>query len=159
MTATFASVDRGAFVINFRDGMSRVARLAVAGCRSDQSAAESVSESARAGAAADRRSGWRRLRVAVAVAVLFGRAARDGGVLAFGLALEVTSMAAVSLVWRSNGALVATPGTGGLGGSFERYNPGASQVGVLTGHFVALEPTDLPGRVTLRRALVGECQA
>jgi len=151
MTATVASVGRGALLFNFRDGMSRVALwltpvvdLTRALPSMFQNPLPTVLLQAAVWLAA--------ISSAVAVGAVLGRRSHAAMILVFGLTLEAATMAAVSLVWRSNRVSVATPYVAGPV-VLKRYDPGTNQIVVAYRPFQRLEPADLPGRIVLANAL------
>ena len=156
-TATMASVDRGAFVFNFRDGISRVARwlspvvdLTRALPSLFQNPPPTVLLQAAIWGAA--------LASAVAVGFALNRRGRAAVVLGFGLTLQLAAMIAVASVWRTNGAAVATPYAAGPA-LLRRYDPAAGQIAIAYRPFERLERADLPGRIVLARALTSGTRA
>ena len=157
MTATMASVDRGAFIFNFRDGMSRVA-LWLTPVVDLTKALPSLFQNpppivllqtAVWLAAIPQRWPW---------GAVLGRRGRAAMIVVFGLTLEAATMAAVSLVWRSNRVSVATPYVAGPV-VLKRYDPGTNQIVVAYRPFQRVDLADLPGRIVLARALTTNARA
>jgi hypothetical protein len=151
MTATMASVNRGGFVFNFRDGLSRVA-LWLSPVVDLTKALPSLFQNPPATVLLQTAMWLGALAAAVAVAALFNRRSRTAVILGFGLALELATMAAVSLVWGTNRAAIVTPHAAGPA-VLRRYNPDARQIALAYRPFHRLAQRDLPGRIVLARIL------
>ena len=154
ITITVVSVGRGALVFNVRDGVSRLAGwlspvvdLGKGLPSLFQSPAPIVAQQAAVWLAA--------IGSALAVGTLFNRRGRAAVILGFGLTLEAAAMAAVSWVWRSNQATVATPYAAGPAvlrrSSVDDDH--ADQIAVAYRPFQRLERVDLPRRIVLTRIL------
>jgi len=150
MTATVASVGRGALLFNFRDGMSRVA-LWLTPVVDLTKALPSMFQNPLPTVLLQTAVWLAAISSAVAVAAVLSRRSHAAVILGFGLTLEAATMAAVGLVWRSNRVSVATPYVAGPV-VLRRYNPGANQIAVSYRPFHRLDPADLPGRIVLARA-------
>ena len=165
ITATIASVDRGAFLFNFRDGMSRIA-LWLSPVADLTKALPSLFQNGPSIVLLQTAVWLAAVAVAVAAAAALGRRGRAAVILAFGLTLQVAATAAVSLVWRSNRASIATPYAAGPA-LLARYDSEANQTALAYRPFQRLDPADLPGRLVLvraadqsrRRTRVGEAPA
>ena len=151
-TATIASVDRGAFVFNFRDGMSRVARWLTPVVDLTR-ALPSLFQNPPSTVLVQTAVWTAALAVAVLVGALLSGRGRAAVILGFGLALEVASMGAVSWVWRSNHAAVVTPYAAGSV-VLQHYDPEARQIAVAYRPFHRLDRTALPGRIVLARTFL-----
>ena len=151
MTATMASVDRGGFVFNFRDGMSHIA-LWLSPVVDLTRALPSLFQNPPSTVLLQTAVWIAALTCAVVVGALLSHRGRAAVIVGFGLTLEAATMAAVSLVWRSNHAAVATPYVAGPA-VLRRYNPDARQIAVMYRPFHRLERTTLPGRIVLARML------
>ena len=92
--------------------------------------------------------------VAVAAAAAVGRRGRAAVILAFAPHFASRGNgSAVSLVWRSNRASIATPHAAGPA-LLARYDSEANQTALAYRPFRRLDPADLPGRLVLVRALM-----
>ncbi len=151
MTATVALVGRGAFLFNFRDGMSRVA-LWLTPVVDLTKALPSMFQNPLPTVLLQTAVWLAAISSAVAVAAVFGRRSHAAMILVFGLTLEAATMAAVSLVWRSNRVSVATPYVAGPV-VLKRSRPGTNQIVVAYRPSQRLKPADLPGRIVLARVL------
>jgi hypothetical protein len=151
MTATVASVGRGALLFNFRDGMSRVA-LWLTPVVDLTKALPSLFQNPLPTVLLQTAIWLAAISSAVAVAAALSRRSHAAVILGFGLTLEAATMAAVSLVWRSNRVSVATPYVAGPA-VLRRYNPRANQIAVAYRPFRRFEPAELPARIVLARAL------
>jgi len=151
MTATVASVGRGALLFNFRDGMSRVA-LWLTPVVDLTRALPSMFQNPLPMVLLQAAIWLAAISSAVAVGAVLGRRSHAAMILVFGLSLEAATMVGVSLVWRSNRVSVATPYVAGPV-VLKRYDPGTNQMVVAYRPFQRLEPADLPGRIVLARAL------
>jgi hypothetical protein len=151
ITASVASAGRGALLFNFRDGMSRVA-LWLTPVVDLTKALPSMFQNPLPIVLLQTAVWLAALASAVAAATVFGRRSHAAAILGFGLTLEAATMAAVSLVWRSNGASVATPHAAGPV-VLRRYHPQSNQIAVAFRPFHRLEPADVPGRIVLAGSL------
>jgi len=152
MTATIASVDRGAFVFNFRDGMSRVAHW-LSPVVDLTRALPSLFQNPPSTVLVQTAVWTAALAVAVLAGALLAGRGRAAVILGFGLALEGASMGAVSWVWRSNHAAVVTPYAAGSV-VLQHYDPEAGQIAVAYRPFHRLDRTELPGRIVLARTFL-----
>jgi hypothetical protein len=151
ITTTIAAVDRGAFVFNFRDGKSHIA-LWLSPVVDLTTALPSLFQNP-PGVVMLQTAVWlAAIATAVAAAMLAGRRGRVEAVLAFGLALEIGAMAAVSAVWRSNDKVVATPYAGGPA-LLRRFHPDGNQIALAYRPFQRLERGTLPRQIVLSRGL------
>jgi hypothetical protein len=151
MTTTMASVERGAFVFNFRDGMSRLA-LWLSPVVDLTKALPSLFQNPPSTVLLQTVIWIAALAFAVVVATLLNSRGRAAVIVGFGLALEAAAMGAAALVWRSNHAEAITPYAAGPT-VLRRYNPDARQIAVAYRPFRRIDPTDLPGRIVLARIL------
>ena len=151
MTATIASVDRGAFVFNFRDGMSRVAHW-LSPVVDLTRALPSLFQNPPSTVLLQTAVWIAALTFAVVVGALLNDRGRAAVILGVGLTLEATTMGAVSWVWRSNHAAVVTPYAAGPI-VLRHYDPDAGQIALAYRPFHRLDRTDLPGRIVLARTL------
>ena len=150
-TATMATVDRGGFVFNFRDGMSRVA-LWLSPVVDLTTALPSLFQNPSRVVLVQTAVWLAAIAAAVAVTAFFSRRGHATVMLVGGLAFEVAAMVAVSSVWRSNDAVVATPYPAGPA-LLRRYDPEARQIALAFRPFHRIEPTDLLRRIVLARTL------
>jgi len=151
MTITIASVERGAFVFNFRDGMSRVA-LWLTPVVDLTRALPSLFQNPPSIVLLQTVVWLAAIASAVGVAAAVGRRGRTAVILGLGLTLEMAAMAAVALVWRTNRSVVATPYAAGPA-LLRRYDAEANQVALAYRPFQRVRPADLPRRVVLARAM------
>jgi hypothetical protein len=151
MTATIASVDRGALLFHFRDGMSRVA-LWLTPVVDLTRALPSMFQNPLPTVLLQTAVWLAAIASAVAAGAILSRRSRAAVLLGFGLTLEAATMAAVSWVWRSNRVSVATPHAAGPV-VLRRYNPEGNQIAIAYRPFYRLETGDLPGRIVLARTL------
>jgi hypothetical protein len=149
-TATMALVDRGAFVFNFRDGMSRVA-MWLSPVIDLTRALPSMFQNGPAVVWLQAAVWLAAVASAVAAALYASRRRPTSAVLAFGLTLELTVMVAVSTVWWTNGALVVAPGAGGAA-LLRRLDPGSAQLALGFRPFRRLDIEELPAELVLARA-------
>ena len=153
MTATIAFVDRGAFVFNFRDGMSRVAHW-LSPVVDLTRALPSLFQNPPSTVLLQTAVWTAALASAVVVGALLSRHGRAAVIVGFGLTLEVAAMGAVSWVWRSNHAAVVTPYAAGPV-VLRHYDPAAlRQIALAYRPFHRLIKTELPGRIVLARTLL-----
>jgi hypothetical protein len=150
MTATIASVDRGAFLFNFRDGMSRVA-LWLSPMVDLPGALPSMFQSAPPTLAFPTAAWLAAIAAALAVAAAVGRYGRAATVVGFGVTLEVAIMVAASAVW-TDGAVVATPDAAGPA-LLQRYRPQSNQIAVAYRPFRRLDHARLLNEVAFGTAL------
>ncbi|HEY3045540.1 MAG TPA: hypothetical protein VGJ39_16030, partial [Vicinamibacterales bacterium] len=151
ITATMAFVDRGAFVFNFRDGLSRVA-LWLSPVVDLTKAVPSLFQNPPSTVLLQTAIWIAALTFAVVVGVLLNHRGSAAVIVGFGLALEAATMGAAALVWRSNHAAVATPYVAGPA-VLRRDNPDARQIAVAYPPFHRIERTDLPNRIVLAKIL------
>jgi hypothetical protein len=151
MTATIASVGRGALLFNFRDGMSRVA-LWLTPVVDLTKALPSMFQNPLPTVLLQTAVWLAAISSAVAAGAILSRRSRAAVLLGFGLTLEAATMVAVSLVWRSNRVSVATPYVAGPV-VLRRYDPEGNQIAIAYRPFYRLETADLPGRIVLARTL------
>ncbi len=149
MTATVAAVDRGAFVFNFRDGVSRLA-LWLSPVVDLTKALPSLVQNPPGTVAVQTGIWLLAIAAAVGFARLFDR--RRGSAVKLGLALEVATMAAVSLVWRGNHVDAATPASAGAA-VLARYRADSGQLALAYRPFHRVPLAELPGEVVLARTL------
>ena len=149
MTATIAFVDRGAFVFNFRDGMSRVA-LWLSPVVDLTKALPSLFQNPPSTVLLQTAVWTAALTCAVVVAALLNDRGRAAVIVGFGLTLEAAMMGAVSWVWGSNHAAVVTPYAAGPP-VLRHYDPNARQIAVAYRPFNRLERADHPSRIKLAR--------
>ncbi len=157
MTATIATVGRGALLFNFRDGMSRVA-LWLTPVVDLTKALPSMFQNPLPTVLLQTAVWLAAISSAVAVGAVLGRRSYAAMILGFGLTLEAATMAAVSLVWRSNRVSVATPYVAGPV-VLRWFHPGTNQIVLAYRPFQQLEPVDLPGRIVLARTTPAMLQA
>jgi hypothetical protein len=157
LTATMAWVDRGAFVFNFRDGMSRIA-VWLSPVADLTTALPSLFQNAPRDVLLHAGLWLSAIAIAVAVSAAVGRGSRAAAILGFGLTFEIAAMVAVSFIWQSNDAVVATPHVAGPL-LLQRYPLEVRQIAVAYRPFHRLQPTDLPGRIVLARILAPTPQA
>jgi hypothetical protein len=150
-TTVVASVGRGAFVFNFRDGMSRVAMWLTPVVDLTR-ALPSLFQNPPATVLAQTAIWLTAIAAAVAVGALANRLGRQATVLAFGLAIELTTMVAVSLVWRSNHVTAVTPGASGPA-VLRTLAPRTRQLALAYRPFGRMSLAALPERVVLARML------
>lgn len=151
MTVTMASVDRGGFVFNFRDGMSRVA-LWLSPAVDLTKALPSLFQNPPSIVLLQTAVWAAALAFAVVAGALLNDRGRAAVILGFGLTLQAASMAAVSWVWRTNRVAVVTPYAAGPA-VLRHYDPDARQVAMAYRPFHRLDRTDLPSRIVLARTL------
>jgi hypothetical protein len=151
MTATFAFVDRGAFVFNFRDGRSRVAAW-LSPVVDLTRAVPSLFQNPPGTVLLQTVIWLLALAFAVAVASMLNRRGRAAVVVGFGLALEAAAMVAVSLVWQSNHGAVATPYASGPA-VLHHYDLQANQIAFAYRPFHRLALVEVPSRMVLASAL------
>ena len=149
MTLTVTLVDRGAFVFNFRDGVSRlllwlspVVNLTKAVPSLFQNPPEMVVVQAAIWA------------LAIVGAVVLARLSGSGrgSTVRLGLALEVAAMVAVSLVWRTNHVDAATPASGGTA-VLDAYQADSSQLALAYRPFRRVRLAELPADIVIARTL------
>ena len=157
MTATIAAVGRGALLFNFRDGMSRVA-LWLTPVVDLTKALPSMFQNPLPTVLLQTVVWLAAISSAVVVGAVLGRRSYATIILGFGLTLEAATMAAVSLVWRSNRVSVATPYVAGPV-VLKRFHPGTNQIVLAYRPFQQLEPVDLPGRIVLATTTPAMLQA
>jgi hypothetical protein len=151
VTITIASVDRGAFVFNFRDGLSRVA-LWLTPVVDLTKALPSLFQNPPATAVSQAAIWIAALLLAVVVAAVLERWGRAAVIIGFGLTLQATAMAAVASVWRTNGAAAVTPYAGGAA-VLRRYDVGHRQLAVGYRPVGRISGNELLARITLARML------
>jgi hypothetical protein len=151
MTATIAMVGQGAFVFNFRDGMSRVA-LWLSPVVDLTRALPSLFQNPPAVVVQQTLVWAAALGAAVAAAFLLNRRGRAVVLVGSGLVLQAAVTAAVSLVWQSNGVVPITPEFSGPA-TLRRYDPDISQLALAYRPLQRLPLADLPGRIVLARTL------
>jgi hypothetical protein len=154
ISMTIAAVDRGTFVFNFRDGMSRVA-LWLTPVVDLSRALPSLFQNPPALVMVQTAVWSLALALALAVAVARGRRGYTSALVAFGLTLEATTMGATSAVWRSNHVNAARPYAGGAA-LLERLEPGAHQVALAYRPFRRLDTADVAHRIVLATMLPTE---
>jgi hypothetical protein len=150
-TATMALVGRGAFVFNFRDGMSRVA-VWLSPVVDLTKSLPSLFQSSPATVWAQTGIWVATIAGAIVVAWWFSRRRPAVGVVALAFSLEIAVMIAVASVWRTNDAAIVTPFAGGTA-LLRRYDDGAAQVALAYRPFRRLAREELPGRLLLARFL------
>jgi hypothetical protein len=151
MTVTIAFVDRGAFVFNFRDGMSRVA-LWLSPVVDLTKALPSLFQNSPSIVLLQTAVWITALIVAILAGVVLNSRGRAAVIVGFGLTLEAATMGAVSFVWRTNHATAVTPYTAGSA-VLRRYNPASRQIAITYRPFHRLERTDVLGRIVLATIL------
>jgi hypothetical protein len=149
MTATMTLVDRGAFVFNFRDGMSRVAAWLTPVVDLTK-ALPSLFQNPPLMVVYQTAVWCGTLGAAILVAKRLRRA-RAPMALAVGLPLQIAIMAGASWVWQNNGAVVPRPNVAGPA-LLQTVDAVARQIAVSYRPFHRLDVRDLPGRVVLARA-------
>jgi hypothetical protein len=151
ITTTIASVGRGTMVFNNRDGMSRVA-VWLSPVVDLTTALPSLFQNSPQTAVLHMAAWLAAIASAIAVGVLFNRRGREAGVVAFGLALQIAAMAAVSGVWHSNHATVPTPSASGPA-VLRRWSASNSRIAFAYSPFHRVDSTALPGGIVLARTL------
>jgi hypothetical protein len=150
MTTTMAAVGRGGLVFNDRDGVSRVAAW-LSPVVDLPRALPSLFQNPPRTVVLQAGVWLLAIASAVAVGALFNRRGREAVVVAFGLTLQIAAMAAVSIVWRSNAATVATPSASGPP-VLRRWHSG-DRIALAYRPFHRLDSTALPGAIVLARTL------
>jgi hypothetical protein len=151
MTSTIAAIGHGAYVFNFRDGISRLALWVspvvdlTRGLPSlFQSPPSLVWQQALVWTAA--------VAAAVAAGLMLNRFGRAVVVVGSGLTLQLGILAAVSFVWTSHQAAVVTPGSSGPA-LLRTYDADQAQLALTYRPLGLLSAADLPGRVVLAQTL------
>jgi len=92
------------------------------------------------------------IAAAVGAAALVARRGRTAAATAFGLVLELGVMAAVSVVWGTNHATVATPNAGGPA-VLRHLDSTSPPLALAYRPFRRLDPADVPARIVIARTL------
>jgi hypothetical protein len=151
MTATMTA-DRGAFVFNFRDGMSRIA-LWLTPVVDLTKALPSLFQNSPGMVVLQTAMWFGALASAAAATALLMRRTRMPPGLLLGLTLQLAAMTAVSSVWRSNGATVPRPGVAGPA-LLQKFDAGAAQIAVSYRPFRVVAFANLMDRIVLARAFL-----
>jgi hypothetical protein len=150
MTATMAAVGQGGLVFNDRDGISRIATWLSPAVDLPR-ALPSLFQNPPATVVLQAGIWLAACALAVAAAALAGRRSREAVLLTFGLTLQAAAMAAVSLVWQTNAATVATP-SASAPAVLRRLSEG-DRIAWSYRPFRRLDATELPGAIVLARTL------
>jgi len=153
ITATMALVDRGAFVFNFRDGMSRVG-LWLTPVVDLTRAMPSLFQNDPATVLLQTTVWLGAIGLAIVAAAVLERHFRVPTVLALGLPLQVLTMAAVSSVWQTNDATAPRPYAAGSA-LLRRYDVDGGQIAIAYRPYRPLRHSDLLGAIVLARTLLG----
>jgi len=150
-TFTMAAVDRGALVLNFRDGASRLLRY-LSPAVDLTTGVPSVFQTD-PGIALLHALVWiAALSFAIAAAVWVARRAGAASTatvtVAAGLAAAVAAMASLTIVWRSNHAIPLTPGRG-VPIFLQHDDPDRSAIAVRLSPFQRVPMQELAARLTL----------
>jgi hypothetical protein len=144
-TSTIAWVDRGALLLNHRNGASRLA-LWLAPAVDLTKALPSLFQNPPATVVFQTGIWLSAIVVSTAIAFMLGRRIR--AVVALGLALELTTTAAVSLVWRSNHVNAAAPAPGGSA-VLRQYDPFSGQFALAYRPFHRVPIQNMLGQIPL----------
>jgi hypothetical protein len=150
ITATMATVARGGFVFNDRDGLSRVA-MWLSPAVDLTRALPSLFQSSPGTVVLQTAIWLAALGAALTAAALLDRRGPAVAIVGFGLTMEVTAMIAASLVWRTNRATAPTPSASGP--RVLRQLSGGDRIALSYRPFSRLDPGALPGGIVLARTL------
>ena len=149
ITTSVVAVDRGALLLNFRDGSSRL--LAWLSPVVDlTTAVPSVFQSS-LGLVVWQSAVWLAagaVVIVVAIAVSRRRASGDGSVVAIGAVAFAATMTAATVVWRSHGADPVKPDGGALA-YLSAYDGDARQMAVSLSPLRAIRRADVPPRLAI----------
>src|SRR5436190_7768493 len=159
VTATIAAVDRGALLYNVRDGHSRLLGW-LSPLVDLTTGVPSLFQNEPFTALVQGAIWLAALTLtAVAGAFLARRGASTGAsATGIGFAAALTAMLALSIVWRTNGAMPLTPTAGNVA-LLDLLDPGNHQIAVQYGPLKRVPLGDVPARLTLASAAPGSAAA